>query len=104
MKTPYFHGSSIDIQTPLRKGTCVSLSKANALLFAQRRRANDQAECYVYMLLLDREADLERHEDGAGVVDYVLRRDTDFFEQILVTPEVIAKCKEEVAADLAALL
>jgi hypothetical protein len=100
MKKKYFHGSSIDIQGSLQKGTCVSSSKSNALIFARRRQ---RGNCYIYTLLLDPAVDLKQHVDAVETVDYVLARDTPFSERIVVTDQVIAKCKAVRAADIADL-
>jgi hypothetical protein len=98
MKEPYYHGSPTYIDGSLSKGTCVSSTKCNALIFALRYRRGD---CYIYSMLLDSTTDLERQEDAVGTVDKILVRDTPFAERILVTDELIAECRTlSVAAGL----
>ncbi len=89
MKQTYYHGSSTCIDGMIWKGTCVSIEKCNALTFARRR---GQGVCYIYSMVLDSAADLERHEE-AGIVDWRLVRNTAFSERVVVTDELIAECK-----------
>jgi len=101
MKKEFYHGSPTKIDGPLRKGTCVSNARHNAVFFALRRR---QGDCYLYVILLDHTTDLEQSVDTAGVVDYVLARDTQPSKRIVLTDEILAEIRAEGAAEVSRLL
>lgn len=95
MTKEFFHGSSTNIDGVIKKGTCVTNQRYNALIFALRRR---QTNCYLYVLQLDPAA-LESREDATGVIDCVLARDTPFAERILLTDDLIAEIRAQGVAD-----
>ena len=101
MTAEYFHGSPIQICDTLPKGTYVTRSKPYALFYAIR---SGKPECYIYRMLLDTTLDIERLEDAAGTVDFVLVTDTVFVERIPVTDELSAECKAAEKAEVAKFL
>ena len=100
MRKKWFHGSPDKIEGVIRRGACVSNARHFALFFALRHR---QGDCYLYLMLLDHTVDLEQRVDVAGVADYVLARDTDFSERILLTEKIIAEIKAEGASEVTRL-
>lgn len=101
MKALYYHGSPTCIDRLLQKGTCVSSSRANALIFALRRRKGD---CYIYTVLVDPDVDLEPQIDPRQIVDLVLARDTPYLDRIHVTDELITECRGANASEISRLL
>lgn len=100
MKKEFYHGSPTKIDGPIKKGTCVSSARHNSVFFALRRR---QGDCYLYVMVLDHTTDLEQSVDSAGVVDYVLARDTQFSKCILLTDEILAEIRAEGVAEVSRL-
>jgi hypothetical protein len=93
MTQQFYHGSQAKIDSPLRRGTCVSHVRYNAALFARRRSPKGG---FLYVLTLDAAEDLSVEEDSAGVRDYVLARDIPYTECLAVTDDFLAACKAQI--------